>query len=72
MADIAHTQHKTEMTWDFRLIFAVAYLTLLATFAFARLMRIGRNDRADGQPRRSIFREARVAAYAALPYAFKG
>ena len=71
MADIAHTHHKNDDTWDFRLIFAVAYLTLLVTFAFARLFRIGRSGASSG-PKRSIFREAKVAAYAALPYAFKG
>lgn len=72
MADIAHTHHhKNQMTWDFRLIFAVAYLTLLVTFAFARLFRIGRQNAGNG-PKRSIFREAKVAAYSALPYAFKG
>jgi hypothetical protein len=74
MADIAHTNDKNHVSWDFRLIFAVAYLTLLVTFAFGRLFRIGRGTSASGSqgPRRSIFREAKVAAYAALPYAFKG
>ena len=70
MADIAHTNDKHHVTWDFRVIFVVAYVTLLVTFAFARLLTIGRTD--PQGPRRSIFREAKVAAYAALPYAFKG
>ncbi len=73
MSDIAHTNEKTHGAWDFRLIFAVTYVTLLVGIALGRVVALARPAAARRRgPRRSIFREAKVAAYSALPYAFKG
>jgi hypothetical protein len=74
MSDIAHTNDKNDGAWDFRLIFAVTYVTLLMVITLGRLISAMRPNTGAGRsaPRRSIFREARVATYSALPFAFKG
>lgn len=53
---------------EFRVIFALTMAVLVAVFAVVRLTRIGRPSAA---PRRSIIGEARTAALAALPYAYR-
>lgn len=49
---------------EFTVIFAITMLVLIALFALARPF-AGRG------PKRSIFKEARSAALAALPYAYR-
>jgi ferric-dicitrate binding protein FerR (iron transport regulator) len=53
---------------EFRAIFWLTLLVLVAVFAVLRLARIGQPSAAQ---RRSIIGEARTAALAALPYAYR-
>lgn len=53
---------------EFHVIFALTLLVLVGVFAVLRLARLGQPYAA---PRRSIIGEARTAALAALPYAYR-
>lgn len=64
-------QPRRRQSIEFRLIYAVSFVILLATVLVERLFRLV-TWRAPSGPPRSILQETREAAGATVPYAFMG
>ena len=63
-----HRRHRAERR-EYILMFCLVYPLSLAAVTLKRLAHLGRHP-ASGEPKRSIFGEARVAVAACIPFAF--